>query len=613
MTKIFIYFIYFTLIFISQISINLNACIPGVNHCSICNPINGLCHECDKETFIPDEKGGCEYKKICIYGYNYCLECSKEENLCIKCEEGYYPDEYGGCSYTQHCILSERGKCLKCKENYFLAGIENYFNEGVKICKSIYSEDLKFCESIDLNNGFCDKCKKGYYLNQIDKKCSTTENCDESIYGICTNCHYGFYLDKKDNKCKEAKNIFSHCKESLNGEKCDLCNNNYYFDENGKCIYNNNCLKEDENIKCEKCKENFFLSEKDFVCTITNNCEYGDKNEGLCISCKDNYYIDYKDGKCKSNTEDNEFKFCDTADGICTKCRGLDYFIGEDHKCSTTRSCAESYNGTCIECIDNHHLGLDFKCTNIKHCIYSDYYYNQCSECEGDFYFNRNENICKIGEGNLTNCKISNEGKFCERCKDDYYLNQTDHLCYSNLEKGDFYKCAVTDIYANYCIFCRKDYYAGYLDNKCSKIESCALSENEDTCLECDEYYCLDLKSGKCVDNDFIEDEEKKFYFMCNKTNKEGTSCEICIDGFKINENGLCVNDDFCEEKKDGICQKCKNDEGNYCLNNYFECIEINTGNCLECNDILNIDSCTKCLDGFEIDYYGRCIEIKKN
>ena len=560
----------------------------------------------------PNEKGGCDYIKRCIEGRNYCLECSKEENICIKCEENFYPDEYGSCSYTKNCILSERGKCLECKENYFLVGIDNYPHKGIKICKSIFSEDLKFCQVIDNNSGLCNKCKDGFYLNKNERKCSTTENCDESIFGVCIKCTHNFYLDKKDNSCKIQKNNFSHCKESINDENCDICDENYFFDEKGICIFNNYCLKENEKNKCEKCINNYYLSENDFTCTPEQNCNYGDRITGICTSCKDNYYIDYKDGKCKSNKENNDFKYCKIANGTCIECIDYDYYIGEDNKCSISKFCSESNNGICVECLDNYYLGLDNKCTNIKYCIYSDYY-NQCLECDTNYYFNKNENLCKIAEGNLTNCKISAEGKFCENCKDDFYLNQTDNLCYNNKNVSAFYKCAMTDLYDNFCIKCINDYYLGYKDHKCSKIDGCILSENENIGLECDEDYCLDAKTGKCEYNDEIEDEKKKFYYRCNKTNKEGTRCEICIDRFEVNESGLCVNNYLCEEKKNGICQKCRNDEGFFCLNNDFECIQIYSQNCLECNDIYDLNSCTKCLNGYEINMFGRCIEIRKD
>ena len=615
MTKIFIYFI---ILFFSKLSLFYNSCIPGRDHCSICNPLTDLCYICDKEVFVPNEKGGCDYTKICKFGLNYCIECSQgneeSENICIKCEEGYYPDEYGGCSYSRHCILSERGKCLQCKNDYILVGMENVFNDGIKICKSIFSEDLKFCESINKNNGLCDKCKEDYYVNQKDRKCSTTKNCEESIFGICSKCQFGYYLDKIDNQCKSQKDKekLIHCAESLNGENCDICDDNFFFDENGVCIYNNYCLVENENNKCEKCADNYFLSEKDSTCTKEPNCLYGDRTSGMCISCKENYYIDYKDGKCKSNIEENDFKYCKVANDVCTECVGYDFFIGEDHKCCTTKYCSESYNGTCVECMNKYHLGLDKRCSYINHCIYSDLY-NKCLECEGEYYFNRNEDLCKIGEGNLTNCKISNNGRFCESCKDDFYLNQTDQLCYINTEPGPFYRCGVTDLYGEYCIICSKGYYMGEKDNKCSKVEGCVLSEKEDKCLECEEDYCLDVKTGKCEYNDYIENEEKMFYYKCNKTNIEGTRCEICVEDYRLNENGLCVNDDFCEEKNDNVCLKCKSDDGNYCLNKYFECVEVYYANCFECDDVYDFDSCTKCQEGYEVNSYGSCVKIKEN
>ena len=171
----------------------------------------------------------------------------------------------------------------------------------------------------------------------------------------------------------------------------------------------------------------------------------------------------------------------------------------------------------------------------------------------------------------------------------------------------------MTSMNGDYCLNCIKGYYLSYIDNKCSKVDGCLISENEDRCLECVNFYCLDLKTGKCVYNYIIEDEKKMFYFRCIKTNSEGTACEICIDGFEVNKNGLCVNDTLCEEKNGDICKKCKIDYENYCLNDIFGCVEINKDNCLECNDIINLDFCTKCLEGYELNSYGRCIKIKND
>ena len=68
-----------------------------------------------------------------------------------------------------------------------------------------------FCsESI---NGKCIKCREGYYLTS-DSYCSNTNNCfnKDTDTGICNYCESQFYLDKMDYKCKSnlENNEFKH-------------------------------------------------------------------------------------------------------------------------------------------------------------------------------------------------------------------------------------------------------------------------------------------------------------------------------------------------------------------------------------------------------------------
>ena len=445
------------------------------------------------------------------------------------------------------------------------------------------------------------------YVNNGDKKCSSTENCNESVYDVCTKCIKNYYLDKKDNQCKNQTGIFEYCQESIDGKTCDICEDYYYFDENGKCIGINFCKTISTLISCEKCIDDYFPSEYKSSCVSTDNCLYGDKDIGICNTCKDNYYLDYNDGKCKSNQEENDFKYCTIVDNNnCLKC-SFWHELGEDHKCSSTKYCSESSKGICISCIDNYYLGLDFNCFNVEHCIYSNGYI--CLECKDNYYYDRKERKCKIGESNFKNCK-SGDSSFCESCKDDYYLNTTDHLCYSNKNYGPYYKCSETDIKSGECSDCIEGYYFGLIDNKCSLIEGCSISENENKCLECEQYYCLDVKTGQCIYNDEIEDEEKKFYFRCNRTNEEGTKCEICDVNLILDENGLCIDYEHCTEKnEDGTCKKCQNDnEGTYCLNKEFGCVDISyTRKCLECDNLSDFFFCTKCIDGYTLNK-GMCL-----
>ena len=199
---------YFVLLIISNVALISPICEEGVNHCTSCNPITKLCVKCDKDVFSPDEKGGCSNSKKCIVGNNNCLECNDEGNLCKICADGYFQDENGGCSYTNNCEVSYRGQCLKCKENYIFVG---QLNEGIQICKSLDSEDLKNCQKINIEKGICEKCKDGFYLNQGDKRCTKTSHCYESSFGTCRKCTSSYYLYKRDNTCVEQKDNLKDC------------------------------------------------------------------------------------------------------------------------------------------------------------------------------------------------------------------------------------------------------------------------------------------------------------------------------------------------------------------------------------------------------------------
>ena len=340
---------------------------------------------------------------------------------------------------------------------------------------------------------------------------------------------------------------------------------------------------------------------------------------GICKQCKTGYYLDYKDGKCKSNEEKNDFKYCKIADEKCYECISGTY-LGKDNKCSLSKNCLESDKGICIQCLDNYHLDLENKCTNIDKCIYIDYtsnFFETCLECEDNYYYNITSRKCEKEYEYFENCKISNQN-FCEICKNNFYLNKTDRLCYSNKEKGNFYKCSYTDSNGEFCIECIEGYYIGFIDHKCTTMNGCDISENENKCLKCDAdfSFCLDLKTGKCEDSDIIISEEKKFYYKCNITNKEGTACDICFNDFSLTKNGLCIDDNHCAEKKDEICKKCLDFDDEYfkhCLNSEFGCVETYLEGCEECNNILDFNNCTKCYKGFDLNENGECISQQEN
>ena len=197
-------------------------------------------------------------------------------------------------------------------------------------------------------------------MNTEDKKCIRTEYCRKSIYGNCILCDLGLYFNKKENKCLFKVGFISYCDISLDGIKCDICNEYSYMSEDGICVLTKYC-SESYYEKCTKCINNYFLA-KNFVCTTTENCKDGDKDTGICNICDDHFYLDTKDYKCKSNQEENEYKYCKKViNGRCTEGTSI-YKLTQDFKCTPSKSCLEAENGKCSLCEENFHLGLDNIC-----------------------------------------------------------------------------------------------------------------------------------------------------------------------------------------------------------------------------------------------------------
>ena len=516
MVKVILFHLIF--IVISKIILSEPSCREGENYCSKCHPITKLCLKCSMDIYEPNENGECTYARKCKGGNHHCLECDEEGKMCVKCEELYYPDDNGCCAFTNNCEISYEGRCIKCKDDFILIGKNDtsLTNDEITICKSLNSEDLKNCKEIDIENGLCQECNEGYYLGSEDNKCTLTNYCSESTFGVCTRCIHGFYLDKTEQKCFNQVEAFVNCKESLDGKACDVCDEDFYLTK-GICNSFNYCEEVGENNECKKCINGYYPAIYG-GCTTEKNCYHGDKDLGICLQCNEHYCIDFKDGKCKYNLDDNELKYCQIADGKCTKCEE-GYELSQDGKCSFSKHCFESDLGLCYECEDNYYLGLDNRCTDIEHCAYSDE--NQvCLECDEKYFYNKVDKNCTPAEGKFEHCKSGNFTDYCDTCQKDYYLSGKDFLCYDNTQPGPFYKCAYSDSNQERCTGCIDDYYLGHFDSKCSAIEGCEMSENENKCLECDEYHCLNLKNNLCYSNQKIKSEEEQFYYNCNQTNK---------------------------------------------------------------------------------------------
>ena len=597
------------LIFLFPLVISPPSCQDHSNFCFYCNTLTNLCSMCEfPEIMIPDKNGGCISTKKCISGKNNCNECDTNGELCKSCDENYYPDENGGCAYSNECEISDMGECLKCKEGFILIGKE------LKICKSLSIDSFKNCHKINYETGYCNICDEGYYLTSKDHKCVTVENCKESVFGNCVSCNSGYYLNKKEDKCILQTGDFYYCKQSLDGKKCEICEDNYYLDENDFCVITQFC-SESENSICKKCIPGYHLSNNygPKVCTNTDNCNTADQYTSICTSCINEYYLDLKDYKCKSNLEDGPFKYCQFVENdSCKRCDNS-HHLAEDFKCSESYFCSEAENGKCLKCPKNYYLSHDNICTEVEKCMYTEY--NSCIECEDGYYYHKYNRTCLEMKDQFLNCKSScyeNPDECCI-CKKDFYLFKNDSLCYDNTKEEPYMKCTIVGNDGS-CLDCEDGYFLGIEDNKCSNVEFCLKVGNDNKCIECDIFYCLDIKNQRCVDNDRLSEMNDKIHISCNRTNEEGTACAQCINGYELNEEGLCVDIDICEEKENGKCKKCKDiispNEYEYCANEIFGCLESVADNCLRCDNLTDLYQCTECKAGY---YYSKVYNLCRN
>ena len=398
-----------------------------------------------------------------------------------------------------------------------------------------------------------------------------------------------------------------------NKVKCDA---GLFYSEDGKCSSTNFCAKTKKDFYCSECIYGYYLSDDGLSCTNDTNCKTANKETGICNICRIEYYFDLQEKKCILIGDKDEFKYCKVVDkGICIECDRF-YYLDKNNKCSITQNCVMSKDSLCIKCEEGYYLGLDNKCCDIEKCIYSSN--NICNECEDGFYYHKIDKICKEADDNFINCKYNSEWEptHCALCKTNYCLNQFDYLCYDNTAPGPYYKCQVSDFYGEFCYYCIDGYFIGNIDLNCTKIEGCLKSLDEDTCLVCDRYYCLD-NLGNCTDNSYVISEDKKYYFRCKMLNDDGTKCELCDHFINTTDEGICYDDYHCIKDENGECIRCQEENPRgyptFCFNKEFGCVDSFLTNCIKCDNIFDMDVCTECEEGYEIDEYGECVEIEEN
>lgn len=389
-----------------------NECIQcGVSNCDKCNPENSKdsCDKCKNGFFKKDINGKTECVQDCGAYYfksinaDKDLACERCGPNCIEC------DDENSCKLCESGLYSRKGKCQKCYEGYFIkapfchncpSGCKSCLNKDTCIecfdgkylfegkchndCKPKYAKWDKKCEKCPsgcdicekpdkciecttpkiLNNGVClDKCEEG----SIEVKITDSKNTDDSkVKTKCVKC-------LTNNSClKCSENDLAKCEQCkkdkvLQNEQCkDNCDEGYFENENKKCEKCSvNCKVCNNREKCLKCKDKFFLNDKN---QCVENCADGfyPNTEGECIPCSKNCK------KCHSRGCIECFADMKIQDKICVKECSETYFLEGKSKCE---KCASN----CLKCSDKK---------NCETCIAPKYPLNGiCNDCKGNINF----------------------------------------------------------------------------------------------------------------------------------------------------------------------------------------------------------------------------------
>ena len=373
----------------------------------------------------------------------YCAQADNN-NICKQCIDGYFlSKDRKSCTLEKNCAKGDFGLgiCTECIDNFF-------FDVKSKKCFSnLENSELKYCKEV--NEGVCTLCEKYYYLDMF-KKCSSTQNCEQSQNVRCIKCIQGFYLGL-DNYCTNVEK----CIYSNNGE-CTECEDGFYYDK-----VKSKCKKWDSKY-LKNCKSNSIFSSK------------------YCQACKDNYYLNRKEKICRPNTKKDQFYKCQISNDNGDECVFCvkDYFLGRiDKKCSLIQGCVKSKDvDKCLEC------DRDFCLDNYGICV-------------------NNYEITDIKQKHFYRCSVlDNNGNGCSKCENDKLEISRNGLCYDRVhcekfEKESCIKCQEenTDGYYSYCL----NQEFGCIDSFHKNCLKCDDILNLDQCTECEKGYELD-KEGNC-------------------------------------------------------------------------------------------------------------------
>ena len=328
------------------------------------------------------------------------------------------------------------------------------------------------------------------------------------------------------------------------------------------------------------------------------------------------YYLPLKTDADRGPAIDEEFE--------CLVCKPGHYFPADENgtKCLPIENCDLTQTNTWMGACETCDVGYSWPVTDLKdipnfeacqankdptetHCMFSKGSDKECI-------------LCKPGKTlNLTTNKCEDYPAYCATPgfpRNTVYST----ISSSNSIIEDAWKTILHSWFADYykhgpglCATCagnRKLYMADATNDTkpvCVKneqeqqlVDNCVKYQGNTTykCFECAPQYVLHLITGKCLNR-----LSNSNLLHCKETNAD-TSCQICLDGYKL-YNNTCHSDTNCADETNdssnySVCQKCN--DGYKRTNLLYNCdpIEENDDPCLSFTyPSLFYGWCVKCQD----------------
>ena len=574
-----------------QIGYTLNSrktctsCGIGCNYCSLDEEKNQItCLACMNGILLPGNK--------CNQPTEHCINYINKESsiICIECEGNYIlSPEYkctlpagSQCGLYKYNEDIQKYECLQCLNDwssYIINTLQCLHTDDVDTdnrkyidgcVEAIYDENKKKYE--------CSKCKEMYtylsneksclFSNQYIPYCLEARSIDSSFF--CDKYQDNtvlFTYDSNDKKyCYSREDNLVLCSEGKNGEDdeyiCTKCVENSKPNDLGICECDNDFFSYD-NKWCYKCDDENMGNPG---CVAEKGCTYGFENYWLvCNECKEGYFKN-TEGQCfscnssipyctKCHLDENEDKL------ICDSCDNIYSLNSESTKC-LIKECEEYPNIApgCMICIDK----LDEYKQNNK-CQFCKYGYfktreESCVYCRSEAYGGPSCYECGYEE--------DEDGKETDNiiCKDcpstpgffEKYDNNNNFLLSNNKcfnPEFDFQEIClkyelkkINGADKITCILCP---YGFYLDSegKCisfiDKIEIISNCFNQTFMVRDHKYAFFPYNGSDNIEYIYgIKYYTNTFSILNEYLKKINTPiksyCEICLDGYFVNDKGEC-------------------------------------------------------------------------